>query len=80
MSSKRAEFYSTGGVLPLEYKYFKSDCTTILGKSNVFFPIILKEECIKCLIFIGCVGFCSLQRCLKANAKKTVSNDVKLSR
>lgn len=45
MSSKRAAFYSTEGVLALECKDFKSDsAVTILSKLKGFLPVILNGK------------------------------------
>lgn len=69
MSSKRAAFYSTEGVLALECKNFKSDSAiTILSKLKSFFPVILNGKVVvsnvlfllDVSVFLLCRGLCML--------------------
>lgn len=68
MSSKRAAFYSTEGVLALECKGFKSDSAiTILSNLKGFFPVILNGKVyqmiyflLDVLVFLLCMCLCML--------------------
>lgn len=68
MSSKRAAFYSTEGVLALECKDFKSDSAiTILSKLKGFLPAILNGKVYQIFYFYRMCGFSSLQGSLDAD-------------